>query len=341
VPAGRANGGAVCGAAEGTAAASVRGVLRGAAHASLLFAVAHLPAGPRAYHAVTRGLLRSQRRVVRKLQRVWPGYARIWRERCGLDLEGRTIWIHEPGWVPFAPLASYLLSGHGGVLTSTAEPPSGRYVRMTVRAVLDAQLEGDPAARAARRARVADLAAGGVVDLLRATRAELATGVDPSALPLAGASADLCHSGGVLEHYTPEVLRAFLRESFRILRPGGVASHVYDHRDHLRHVDPRWPFLLHMALPDAVYRAAFGHPLLFHNRLAPAQVMSLFEAAGFEPIAARRFVLPDKRYVDAGAAQAGEAGVPAWLNSGRLAALSSEDRHTAAIHYLYRKPVRS
>jgi hypothetical protein len=112
-------------------------VLRAAAHASLLFVVAHLPAGPRAYHAVTRGLLRSQRRVVRKLQRVWPGYARLWRERCGLDLEGRTIWVHEPGWVPFAPLASYLLSGRGGVLTSTAEPPSSRYVRLTVRAVLE------------------------------------------------------------------------------------------------------------------------------------------------------------------------------------------------------------
>jgi hypothetical protein len=93
-----------------------------------------------------------------------------------------------------------------------------------------------------------------------------------------------------------------------------------------------------MALPEPAYRALLGHPLLFHNRLAPREVMALFEAAGFQPIAARRFVLPDKRYVDADARQAGEAGVPGWLSSGRLAALSPEDRHTAAIHYLYRKP---
>jgi hypothetical protein len=52
-------------------------------------------------------------------------------------------------------------------------------------------------------------------------------------------------------------------------------------------------------------------------------------------------VLPDKRYVDGDAASAGEAGVPAWMQSGRLGRLSIEDRHTAAIHYLYRKPVRS
>src|SRR5262249_38310753 len=110
-------------------------------------------------------------------------------------------------------------------------------------------------------------------------------------------------------------------------------------RDHLRHVDPRWPFLLHMALPDPVYRAAFGHRLLFHNRLAPSDVRALFEAAGFVQIVNRRFVLPHKRYVeDGGAAQAGEARGPSWRGGGRLCKLSNEDRHTAAIHYLYRKP---
>ena len=316
-------------------------MLRGVAHASLLFGVAHLPGGPRAYHAVTRGLLRSQRRVIQKLRRVWPGYARVWRERCGLDLDGRTIWVHEPGWVPFAPLASYLLSGRGGLLTSTAGPPSDRYVAASVRAILNSELATGCRAAPDRCARISDLVDADAHGLLTGTSTEIATGVDPSSLPLGSASADLCHSGGTLEHYRPEVLAAFLRESFRILRPGGVASHVYDHRDHLRHVDARWPFLLHMALPDELYRILFGHSLMFHNRLAPAEVMELFEATGFERLAVRRFVLPDKRYVDGDAAQAGEAGAPGWMNSGRLARLSREDRHTAAIHYLYRKPERS
>jgi SAM-dependent methyltransferase len=315
-------------------------VLRGVAHASLLFAVAHVPGGPRAYHAVTRGLLRSQRRVIQKLRRVWPGYARVWRERCGLDLEGRTIWVHEPGWVPFAPLASYLLSGRGGVLTSAAGPPSDRYVGASVRAILESELAAEGAADPVRRARIADLIDADVACVLAATTTAIATSVDPSSLPLGSGSVDLCHSGGTLEHYRPGVLAAFLRESFRILRPGGVASHVYDHRDHLRHVDGRWPFLLHMALPDDVYRVLFGHSLMFHNRLTPAEVMALFEAVGFERLAVRRFVLPDKRYVDGDAAQAGEAGVPRWMRCGRLPRLSLEDRHTAAIHYLYRKPER-
>lgn len=309
-------------------------MLRGLAHASLLFAVAHLPGGRRAYHAVTRGLLGSQERVARKLQRVWPGYARLWRQRCGLELEGATIWVHEPGWVPFAPLASYLLTGRGGIVSSTTDHPSARYVGTAVRAALAADFPGE----SLRRAHLAALERETVSGLFRATDTRALAGHDPARLPLPGGAADLCHSGGALEHYQPATLAAFLRESFRILRPGGVASHVYDHRDHLRHVDPGWPFLLHMALPDPAYRALLGHPLLFHNRLSPRQVMALFEAAGFEPIVVRRFVLPDKRYVDASAAAAGEAGVPAWLGSGRLGHLSVEDRHTAAIHYLYRKP---
>jgi len=274
--------------------------------------------------------------VLRKLQRVWPGYTDVWRRRCGLALEGATVWVHEPGWVPFAPLASYLLTGRGGIVTSSAELPSDRYVGAAVRAALAA---GFDVRVPERRALVAGLEGASGAELLKATDTDAVLGRDPARLPLAAGSADLCHSGGALEHYRPALLAAFLRESFRILRPGGIASHVYDHRDHLRHVDPRWPFLLHMALPEAAYRVLFGHPLLFHNRLTPAEVMALFEQAGFQPIAVRRFVLPDKRYVDGGASAAGEPGVPSWLGSGRLPRLSLEDRHTAAIHYLYRRPL--
>ncbi|HEY4394400.1 MAG TPA: class I SAM-dependent methyltransferase [Polyangia bacterium] len=316
-------------------------MLRGLAHASLLFTAAHVPGGARAYHALTRGLLGSQRRVLRKLQRVWPGYVGVWRDRCGLTLAGRTVWIHEPGPVPFAPLAAYLLSGRGGLVTATVDPPSDRYAAAAVRAVLDAGFTVEDAGAPARRATLARLPRPTVDDLLRETGARAVLACDPSRLPLDDGSADLCHSGGVLEHYRPDALAAFLRQSFRVLRPGGIASHVYDHRDHLRHVDPSWPFLAHMALPEAVHRTLCGHRLLFHNRLAPTEVLALFEAAGFERIAVRRFVLPDKRYVDAGAARAGEAGVPAWLRTGRLGRLSLEDRHTAAIHYLFRKPERS
>jgi SAM-dependent methyltransferase len=316
------------------------GVLRGLAHASLLFSVAHVPGGRRAYHAVTRGVLRSQERVVRKLARVWPGYVGVWRERCGLELDGRRVWVHEPGPAPFAPLAVHLLTGRGALVSSTADPLADRYVGSAVRGVLGAAFTVAGAEAARRRATIAAVERANVEEVMRATRSEAVAARDPGALPFADGAADLCHSGGALEHYPEDRLRAFLRASFRVLRPGGVSSHVYDHRDHLRHVDARWPFLAHMALPDAVHRALFGHDLLFHNRLAPREVLALFAEAGFELVAVRRFVLPQKRYVDGDAAAVGEAGVPSWLRGGRLDRLTREDRHTAAIHYLHRKPER-
>jgi hypothetical protein len=116
-------------------------------------------------------------------------------ERCGLDLEGSTIGVHEPGWVPVAPLAAYLLSGRGGVLTSCAGPPSDRYVTASVRAVLESGLAAEGVADQVRRARIADLIDADAPGVLAATGAEIATGVDPSSLPLGGGTVDLCHSG--------------------------------------------------------------------------------------------------------------------------------------------------
>ena len=76
-------------------------------------------------------------------------------------------------------------------------------------------------------------------DAVEAVGGRLYQQIAPAAIPLASGSIDLCHSGGTLEHYPPEELAAFLSECFRILRPGGVASHVFDHRDHLHHADRR------------------------------------------------------------------------------------------------------
>ena len=109
-------------------------VLRGIAHASLLFAVAHLPGGPRAYHAVTRGLLRSQRRVIQKLRRVWPGLAaRLARALRSRSRRPRRSGCMNPAGFRSRRSPAYLLSGRGGVLTSTADRPSDRYVSATVR----------------------------------------------------------------------------------------------------------------------------------------------------------------------------------------------------------------
>jgi SAM-dependent methyltransferase len=233
---------------------------------------------------------------------------------------------------------NYLLTGKGGVLTNVEARLLDRYLARAVNGALATELpETVPAER---RRRVEALRwSEHAADAIEAVGGVLYERVAPAAIPLASASIDLCHSGGTLEHYRPDELAAFLSECFRILRPGGIASHVFDHRDHLHHADRSWPFLAHLALSDPLYTALCGHPLGYHNRLTSSQIMKLFAAAGFEIIVVRRLILPERRYVEGeDAAFAGRRGLPRALLSPRFRKLPEADLRTAAAHYVYRKP---
>jgi hypothetical protein len=63
----------------------------------------------------------------------------------------------------------------------------------------------------------------------------------------------------------------------------------------------------------------------------------MFEAAGFERIAIRRMIYPDRRYVAWDEAADGKPGVERSKLQGRFANASDADIRTAAAHYLYRK----
>jgi len=171
--------------------------------------------------------------------------------------------------------------------------------------------------------------------MIEALGGRVCDGLERTKIPLESASMDLCHSGNALEHYEPRQLMAFLDECHRVLRVGGVASHVIDHRDHLHHVDRAWPFLLHRALPGGIYQGLFGHPLLYHNRLGPPRVMQLLEQAGFERVVVRRAGV-DFRYVSEEELLGKPAGLPPWAL--RYAPpMSGLDLRTAYAHYVYRK----
>jgi SAM-dependent methyltransferase len=312
----------------------VRAVLKGA----MLFGFGRAPGGARLYRQVTREWMGTQGTHVDKLRRVWPGYLDVWRSRCGLEFEGLDVWVHEGGWTPFAPLVNYLLTGKGGVLTNSEGRVLDRYLARAVNGALSADLPVEVIPPERRRRVEALRWYDRAAEAVAAVGASISGGVKPNAVPLPSASVDLCHSGGALEHYRPDDLASFLGECCRILRPGGIASHVFDHRDHLVHADRRWPFLAHLALPELLYQIAFGHPLIYHNRLTPTEVSALFEKAGFEPVALRRMILPERRYVEGAEVQAGCPGLRRSLLARRFRKLSEADRRTAAAHYLYRKP---
>lgn len=313
-------------------------MIRAIAKAAVQAGFGRLPGGHAAYRALTRGRLGTAASHVVKLQRVWPGYVAVWR-RLGVELAGCRMWVHDAGATPFMPIAAYLLTGTGAQVTLGHERMLDRYLAAARAGVLDAAWPAGAAPDDRRRAVDGLRWLGSLDDVLAAVGARLHD--DPRGI--AGASIDLCHSGGAIEHEHPGGLRALLAEQLRVLRPGGWASHVYDHRDHLHHADRTLPFLAHLAWPEPAYRGLFGHSLGYHSRLSPAEVAAAFAAAGFERVLVRRLIYDattgERRWVDHDDdALAGAPGLPRARLAARFRAWSEPDLRTAAGHYLFRKP---
>lgn len=280
----------------------------------------------------------TQATHVDKLQRVWPTYVKVWTERCGLELEGLDIWSFEGGWTPYPALASYLLTGKGGVTTNFDARVQQRYVAHAVDGVLAHAVENVTAPTERREKVSSQRTAPDIASLYQEIGARLEEGIRPNTLPLEDGSLDLCHSGGVLEHFRPEELRVILNEAYRILRPKGVMSHVFDHRDHLHHADRTLPFLAHLHYSSRAYNLLFGHPLGFHSRLLSGEVVALFQETGFEKIAVRRMILPERCYVEGDEALRGTPGIERSRLHRAFRHATDADLRTAAAHYLFRKP---
>ncbi len=314
-----------------------RAALKGAG----LFVIGRFPGGAHLYREATRNWMGTQATHVDKLSRVWPGYVSVWESCCGLRLDGLDVWVHEGGWTPYPFLVNFLLTGKAGTVTNGNGRMLDRYLSRAVNGALSTTFPANLVSNQ-RCLQVEPLRwYNHTAEAIGAINGTLHESVKPSSLPLASDCMDLCHSGGSLEHYRPNVLRGFLSECYRILKPGGIASHVFDHRDHLHHADQRWPFLAHLAFPSPLYSLFCGHALSYHNRLLPTEVIRMFEEVGFERIAVRRMILPDRRYVEGEAAMSGTPGISRRLLRGRYRGASDIDLRTAAAHYLFRKPAVS
>lgn len=90
---------------------------------------------------------------------------------------------------------------------------------------------------------------------------------------LADDSVGLCLSNSFLEHISD--VEAAVRESARILRPGGMAIHRIDYSDHRHWITDADPIEFLCEESDA--------PLVHNcNRLRHHEIFEIFEAAGFE-----------------------------------------------------------
>ncbi|MGC2411821.1 MAG: methyltransferase domain-containing protein [Stellaceae bacterium] len=117
---------------------------------------------------------------------------------------------------------------------------------------------------------------GGIASVLTASGAVYRTDGLSAFAALPDESIDFVFSQAVLEHLPLGQFDRFLGESFRVLRPGGVSSHMIDLRDHLGGALNHLRFSRRFWEWSAVSRSGF-----YTNRLSYSQICRIAEEAGF------------------------------------------------------------
>jgi SAM-dependent methyltransferase len=214
----------------------------------------------------------------------------------GIDPKGLVYMEIGTGWHPVLPIC-YALSGarlcHTYDLTRHLDAD---YTRRTL-AALEAHL---PAiARAGRRpvaeveAEYASLRDATSLDhMLGRARIEYHAPADAACTSLAGESVDVVYSNNVLEHVPPEAILRMMRESLRVLRPGGHAVHCVNCGDHYAYFDRSITQINYLSFTERQW-AFWNNGLLYQNRLRPRDLLEIAERAGLEIVLERH--RPDPR----------------------------------------------
>ena len=105
---------------------------------------------------------------------------------------------------------------------------------------------------------------------------------DARAVDAASGSFDLVVSSNVLEHIPYEVQQEIHQESFRLLKPGGLAVHRFNPQDHYSTVDSSITHANFLRFSEQEWKWYGGSGLAYHNRLRAPQYRDLFESAGFD-----------------------------------------------------------
>jgi SAM-dependent methyltransferase len=221
------------------------------------------------------------------------------------------------GWRPFVPVVLYLAGARRGITVDVNRWMTAAYARETCLAagghleVIAAQL-GIPLDLVARRYRelsrhldaIPALRFGGtraLAGIMRALEVEYRCPFDAGDTGLPPARLDFVLSSNVLEHVPPQTLAKIHRESWRVLKPGGLLAHRFNPQDHASHVDVRVTGANFVQFSDAEWRRCDGGRLGYHNRLRCVEHREMLERAGYR-------ILVDRRRADARALAEIESG---------------------------------
>jgi len=103
---------------------------------------------------------------------------------------------------------------------------------------------------------------------------------DATTLDFADDSIDLIATTSVLEHVPDHIVQGIMRECYRILKRGGLMSHVIDYSDHYAHSDPSINEFNYLAFDEKAW-VKYNPDIHFQNRRRSSYFKQIFEQCGF------------------------------------------------------------
>ena len=260
-------------------------------------ALSHIPCGTRLNDLLQRtvGELRDFDREVAGKVSDWS-IVMSYLDSVGFELQGARCLEIGTGWFPTLPIC-FALSGAG--LCSTYDLSRHLSTSLTFQflGLLERHLPAIAKAAAQPVPKIEGCfqqlkAANTVDDLLRIARVDYQAPADATATSLPSESVDLVYSNSVLEHVSPEGIQAMMRESYRVLRPGGIAVHGVNCGDHYAYFDRRITAINYLTYSERSWRF-WNNKLLYQNRLRPQDLLELAIRAGFKVALEKRRARPE------------------------------------------------
>ena len=90
------------------------------------------------------------------------------------------------------------------------------------------------------------------------------------------------YSGGVLEHVHNDIINDYIKDFYRLLKPGGYCIHSITINDH--YTDRTLPDKYYLTFSDKVWKRFFENKVQYINRLQRSEWLNIFQQAGFELI---------------------------------------------------------
>jgi hypothetical protein len=138
-------------------------------------------------------------------------------------------------------------------------------------------------------------------------------------------SFDLVFSCSVLEHVDRNILPDFVKDQYRVLKPGGHIVHLIDLGDHLAYYTKGTSYKNYLRYSDTMWRLLFENQVQYFNRVQRPEWLGLFGDAGFEAVE--------------------NIAEPIHLNglnvNPRFMHLTREDLECMTMKVIYRKPAKS